>query len=134
MNVGQIKTKVTQIIREYSNNGSLIGAGENADYLLSMNGFINDAQFELAAKRPLKDKTFPDVIDTSTKDDKDLEIDLDLQMIVPYYVAGHVIIDENPSLAQFFLDEYEKKRRSIKTKATVTSVVNVYGGFDCGVD
>jgi hypothetical protein len=134
MTIGQIKIKVTQIIREYSNNGSLIGAGENADYLLSMNGFINDAQFELAAKRPLKNKQFPDVIDNSTKDDKELEIDLDLQMIAPYYVAGHVIIDENPSLAEFFLDEYATKRSKIKTKATITSIANVYGGFDCGVE
>ncbi|MDF2675172.1 MAG: hypothetical protein K0R09_3444 [Clostridiales bacterium] len=133
MNLGQVKTKVTQIIREYSNNGSLIGAGENADYLLSMNGFINDAQFELAAKRKIPNKAFPDLIDNSTADSKELEIELDLQMLIPYYVAGHVIIDENPSLAQFFLDEFATKTRKIKTKATITTATNVYGGFDCGV-
>lgn len=53
MNLGQIKTKVTQIIREYSNNGALIGSGENADYLLSMNSFINDSQFDLSSIRPI---------------------------------------------------------------------------------
>lgn len=53
LNIGQVKTKALQIIREYSSNGSLIGSGDNADYLLSMNGFINDAQFELCEARPI---------------------------------------------------------------------------------
>lgn len=176
MKIGDIKTKATQIIREYSNNGSLIGSGENADYLLSMNSFINDAQFEIANKHPIikklilgepdevtelnnkynmpsnfkglknikvsdypfedyefeedtlvipkcYDGTFnlwyfanPTEITNSTTDNIDLEVSLDLQMTIPYYVAGHVIIDENPSLAQFFLDEYSTKLRKIKSK------------------
>lgn len=187
MNLGQLKTKVTQIIREYSNNGSLIGSGDNADYLLSMKSFINDAQFELNSKRPIVKKitlseptlitdnfkryempgdfagfkelklddyeftsydwedkilvipscyngifnlwyyAYPTVINTDTADDTELEIDLDLQQIIAYYVAGHVIIDENPSLAQYFLDEYSTKLRKVKSKNTQKRIK-----YNCG--
>jgi hypothetical protein len=186
VNIGQIKTKATQIIREFSNNGSLIGSGENADYLLSMNSFINDAQFELSSIRPivksyklgepisstgalkryqmpsdfagfkeLKNGDFqftsldwegkvmiipaymtgdftlwyygyPSVIDNATNDNTELEIDLDLQQVIPYYVAGHIIIDENPSLAQFFLDEYDRKKTKTTTPRSIT-IENVFG-------
>jgi hypothetical protein len=192
VNLGQIKNKAIQIIREYSNNGALIGSNDNADYLLSMNGFINDAQFELAAKKPIvkkyvfnkpdsetsnfkryvmpadfagfrelkkddfkftdfewEDRTlvvparyegeytmwycaYPAVLDESSSDSAQLEVDLECQQVIPYYAAGHVIIDENPSLSKFFLDEFERKKRLIKTAAEVSKVVNLYGGFDCG--
>lgn len=185
MNLGKIRTKTIQIIREYSNNGVLIG-GDNKDYLMSMNSFINDAQFELIEKRPLikkitlgnadeitetynkynmpsnfrslkmiklnddifEDYDFeyltliipkvytgifniwysanPTIIDETNDDNTVLEIDEDLQMIIPYYAAGHVIIDENPSLAEYFLVEYEKKKSSIKLKNSSKRVRSVY--------
>jgi len=186
MNLGQLKTKTLQIIREYSNNGSIIGTGQNADYLLSMNSFINDAQFELSSIRPIVkraalgtpieetqlykryampsdfmgfkelknyDYTFtdfdwegkvmmipkgydgnyvliyyalPTFIDNATPDSKDLEIDVDLQMIIPYFVAGHVMIDENPPLAEFFLNEYSMKKK-ITTIPQNIKIENVFG-------
>lgn len=186
MNIGQIKTKAIQIIREYSNNGSIIGSGENADYLLSMNNFINDAQFDLSSLRPIIKKIilgepvsqtgalkryqmpadfagfkelkngdfqftsfdwegkvmiipkyydgdftlwyygYPSVIDTTTNDNTELEIDLDLQMIVPYYVAGQTIIDENKDLAEFFLSQYERKKGK-GTIPTSFKIENVFG-------
>jgi hypothetical protein len=133
MNLKQVKTKAIQLIKQYSNNGTIITDSENADYLLSMNSFINDAQFELAAKRPILNKQYPDVIDNNTSDNTNLEVDLDCQMIIPYYIAGHTIIDENLELANYFLGEYDKKMRAIKTKATRTPITNVYGSFSAEV-
>lgn len=53
MNLKECKEKALMIIREYSNGGSIIGTGDNADYLLSINSFISDAQFEISKKRPI---------------------------------------------------------------------------------
>lgn len=188
MNIGQIKSKTIEIIREKSNGGSLIGSGDNADYLFSMPGFINDAQFYIANKVPVFKKltlttpdevttknnkydmpddfqglkyiklndelfddydfeddtlvipicyegtfkigyyAFPAVIDDSINDNEELEVKLDLQMIIPYYVAGHVIIDENPQLAEFFLNEFESKLRRIKIKNVQRRIKLKYGG------
>jgi hypothetical protein len=69
---------------------------------------------------------YPSVIDNATNDNTELEIDLDLQQVIPYYVAGHVIIDENPSLAQFFLDEYDRKKTKTTTPRSIT-IENVFG-------
>lgn len=181
MNIGEIKTKTLQIIRQYSNSGTLISASDNADYLLSMNTFINEAQFELNTKRPIvkkitlsnpvstdyfskydmpnnfiglkelklndyafddyawEDKTLvipnsydgillllyyaePTLIDNDTIDDADLEIDTDLQLIIPYYVAGHVFVEDNFDLSQFFLNEYTLKLKRVKSKNAQTRV------------
>jgi hypothetical protein len=187
LNLGQIKTKAIQIIRAYSNGGSLVGSGENSDYILSMNSFINDAQFDLSSIRPIvktykfptlpdsqtqalkrfkmpsdfagfkelkngdfqftsfdwEGKTmiipvsytgdfalwyyaFPAVYDATTPDSTELDIDLDLQQVIPYYVAGHVIIDENPSLAEFFLNEYNSKKNRQTVPKAIT-IENVFG-------
>lgn len=53
MNIGQLKKKTIQIIREYSNNGAIIGKGDNQDYLLSIPGFISDAQMEISNAKPI---------------------------------------------------------------------------------
>jgi hypothetical protein len=133
LNLKQVKDKVIQIIRQYSNGGTLISESENADYLLSMNSFINDAQFELATKRPILNKQFPDIIDNNTSDNVSLEVDLDCQQVIPYYVAGMTIIDENKELGELFLSMYERKKSSIKTKATRKPITNVYGSFSTEV-
>lgn len=186
MNIGQIKTKAIQLIREFSNNGNLITETDNADYLLSMNSFINDAQFDLCSIRPIIKKAtlstpievtdafkkysmpsdymgfkelkkgdfhfadfdwegklmvisayyddtytllyyaFPSVIDNTTADSTELEIDLDMQMVIPYYVAGHVIINENKDLADYLLAEYEAKKKKT-TIPSVMTIENVFG-------
>lgn len=48
MDLGDAKTKAIQYIREYSNNGTIIGAADNADYTLSANTYANSAQIDLA--------------------------------------------------------------------------------------
>lgn len=53
MQISELKAKVIQIIREYSNNGELIGSGDNKDYLLSIPGAISDAQIEISKIRPI---------------------------------------------------------------------------------
>ena len=53
MKISELKAKVIQIIREYSNNGELIGSGDNKDYLLSIPGAISDAQIEISKIRPI---------------------------------------------------------------------------------
>ena len=54
MNVGQIKTNAIMRINEYSNKGIVIGTGQNADYLLRMNGLINEAQMQIARIRKIE--------------------------------------------------------------------------------
>lgn len=186
MNLKQIKDKAIQIIRQYSNGGSLISEGENADYLISMNSLINDAQFELSSIRPIIKKAvlsapistsdslkrydmpidyagfkelkrgdyeftdfdfegkvmiipkyydgeftlwyygYPILIDNDTNDNTELEIDLDLQMVIPYYVAGMTIIDENKDLADVFLSQYEAKKFKTTAPNKIT-IDNVFG-------
>lgn len=53
MNLSEAKSKALSLMAEYSNDGVLIAAGENADYLNRMNRFANDAQFEIAEKVPI---------------------------------------------------------------------------------
>lgn len=53
MNLLQAKNKTLQLIREYSNNGAIIGLGDNADYIKSINALISDAQQEISLKRPI---------------------------------------------------------------------------------
>ncbi|MGL4107262.1 hypothetical protein [Clostridium sp. LP20] len=56
MNIKQLKDKTMQIIREYSTNGSIIGKGGNADYLLSVPTFLSEAENEISNKRPILDE------------------------------------------------------------------------------
>lgn len=53
MNLLQAKNKTLQLIREYTNNGAVIGIGDNADYLKSINALISDSQYEISEKRPI---------------------------------------------------------------------------------
>lgn len=48
MNLGDARASVIKLIKEYSNSGTVITDGQNADYLLSMNTFLDKAQREVA--------------------------------------------------------------------------------------
>lgn len=53
MNLKTAKEKAIQLINEYSNNGSLISAAQNADYLNRMNNLADTAQKEIATVRKI---------------------------------------------------------------------------------
>lgn len=51
MNLGQAKSAVIKLIREYSTGGRIIAGGKNLDYTLSMNTFFDIAQKDIAKYR-----------------------------------------------------------------------------------
>jgi hypothetical protein len=53
MNLGLAKTKALQYMKEYSNNGSLISAAQNADYNLTFNNAADTAQKKIATIKPI---------------------------------------------------------------------------------
>jgi hypothetical protein len=48
MNLGEAKKKALALMLEYSNDGTPVPEGENADYLAGMNLFAHDAQMEIS--------------------------------------------------------------------------------------
>ena len=50
MNLGEAKKRALSLMAEYSIDGTLISDRENADYLVRMNFFANDAQMEISDK------------------------------------------------------------------------------------
>lgn len=169
MNLGEAKIKAIQHINEYSTNGNLTSASQNADYTLRFNNHANDAQFEIAekvgieasykftqvgsnvegyTKYPLPadfrqfiklnkdDEPFysyrienrqiiiknwidgsfellyyknPTVIDDTTQDDYSFEIDAQYHHLIPYYMGGMAVIDENQALSNKLLNIYYGK-------------------------
>lgn len=71
---------------------------------------------------------YPKTIDKATSDDIELEIDIDAQKIVPYYVGGHCKIDEEPQLAIQLLNEYQLKLSRLlgDNNYSITSIANIY--------
>lgn len=53
MKLSELKKTALKIISEYSNNGNIISSTANADYLLRMNTFVNECQYEIARIRKL---------------------------------------------------------------------------------
>ncbi|MDP4147478.1 MAG: hypothetical protein Q8936_23920 [Bacillota bacterium] len=194
MNLKQVKTKVLQLINQYSINGNLVLDSTNYDYTLRINNLIDTAQKELAMiipivqtseitltpninatdwnNVPLPDRTieiknmyvenypsylkidatniiggnilldptltgtlileyskFPsDILDTST-DDTALELRTDVQELIPYYVAGHIYQEDNPSIATLLLNEYENKKLSLKQTKSYFKIENIFDGL-----
>jgi hypothetical protein len=65
MNLAEAKQKALTLMREYSVDGTLIPADENADYTNSMNRFANDAQMEISNKLPIEASFLFDQIGTN---------------------------------------------------------------------
>ena len=71
----------------------------------------------------------PTDINSSSADSIELEIDKTYQELIPFYVAGHVFLEDNPSIGTMLINEYEQKLSRSKRKATLpqASIVNGWG-------
>ena len=56
------------------------------------------------------------------------------QTILPYGLAAHLLMDENPSAAAFFQSRYEELKNRLAVGIPVQSedIVDVYGGIEYG--
>ena len=56
------------------------------------------------------------------------------QTILPYGLAAHLLMDENPSAAAFFQSRYEELKNRLAEGIPVQSedIVDVYGGIGYG--
>ena len=56
------------------------------------------------------------------------------QTIMPYGLAAHLLMDENPSAAAFFQSRYEelRNRLAVGIPAQSEDIVDVYGGIEYG--
>lgn len=62
----------------------------------------------------------------------DYETDIDLddytcQTVLPYGLAAHLLLDENPSAAGFFQQRYDELKRKLKAGVS-EDIVDIYGG------
>jgi hypothetical protein len=72
---------------------------------------------------------YPDTIDVNSDPMTELEITPDAQELIPYYVAGHVYLEDNPNVATLLLNEYESKLANllIPPSASQGGIVNGWG-------
>jgi hypothetical protein len=78
-------------------------------------------------KRPV----CPEIVDFDT----DLGLDDYLgQSVLPYGLAAHLLLDENPSLASFFQQRYQELllRARQSCPAQSEDIVDLYGGIEYG--
>lgn len=56
------------------------------------------------------------------------------QGVLPYGLAAHLLLDENPSAASFFQQRYEEALRTARLGLPAESedIVNLYGGIEYG--
>jgi len=56
------------------------------------------------------------------------------QTIMPYGLAAHLLIDENPKAASFFQSRYDEllARYGANTPSEFTDITQTYGGFNVG--
>lgn len=77
---------------------------------------------EVDAKVILEYYAYPTVITENTKDDFELEIDQDVQLILPYAVANDVLKTDPSSDYAAFYAEYKRKLETLDTRTTVPTV------------
>jgi hypothetical protein len=176
LKLSEAKTKAIKLINEYSNNGGLISAAQNADYLNRMNDLANDAQMEICEQIGIQAVTTytqteervvgynkyalpadwksiryvrlddepytrfriennkfivfkrdggtfelsyyrkPTTITSSTPDTYDFEIDENAQPLIPYYIGGMVIADENDDISSKLLNLYFTRLANMEQK------------------
>lgn len=74
---------------------------------------------------------YPTTITKDTIETQELEIDTDVQELIPYYVSGWVYLEDNSTIATMLLNEYEKKTNKIYDILPQTPVIieNIFAGF-----
>lgn len=92
-----------------------------ADYkIIGKKVYLNK---KIDAKYILEYYAYPTVITEETEDDFYLEIDQDVQMILPYAVANDILKVDPSSDYIAFLSEYRRKSETLDTRRTMPSVV-----------
>lgn len=195
MNLKLCRTKIIQLINQYSINGLVTDSQKNSDYLLRINNLIDTAQKELSNKKeiyktqsyqqtanynatdyakydlpanfkkelsvrlrkypdstdieyliennqllvdPNLDGTivlayskYPETINDDSSEFAELEIAVDAQEAIPYYVGGHIFLEDNPSTATMLLNEYEVKKAAL-INIVPTQQVKIQDSFSWG--
>jgi len=74
---------------------------------------------------------YPATITKDSLETLELEIDTDIQELIPYYVSGFVFLEDNPTIATMLLNTYESKKSRITDILPETPIVieNIYAGF-----
>lgn len=72
---------------------------------------------------------YPTSVDSTTLDTYEFEIDTEAQEAIPFYVAGHCLMDENPTLGIQLLNEYQTKlsRLYMTDDFGITTITQNYG-------
>lgn len=78
---------------------------------------------ESNAKYILEYYAYPSVITEETKDDFYLEIDQDVQLILPYAVANDILKVDPSSDYTAFLAEYKRKLEALDTRKAIPSII-----------
>ena len=78
---------------------------------------------ESKAKYVLEYYAYPTVINEETKDDFVLEIDQDVQFILPYAVANDILKVDPSSDYTAFYQEYQRKLQNLDTKTATPTVI-----------
>lgn len=58
---------------------------------------------------------YPTTIDSTTADTYEFEVDIEAQEAIPFYLAGHALLDENPTIAIQLLNEYQLRLSRLYT-------------------
>jgi len=74
---------------------------------------------------------YPATVDKDSLTTQELEIDIDIQELIPYYVAGFIYLEDNPTVATMLLNTYESKKAGIREILPDTPLIieNIYSGF-----
>ena len=74
---------------------------------------------------------YPKTINTESIETDELEIDLDVQELIAYYVAGFIYLEDNPTIGTMLLNEFKDKRDhlSVILEETPITIENIYSGF-----
>ena len=78
---------------------------------------------ESDAKYILEYYAYPNTITEETEDDFELEIDQDVQLILPYAVANDILKVDPSSDYTAFLAEYNRKMQALDTTREIASII-----------
>ena len=70
---------------------------------------------------------FPTIITENTKDEFELEIEQDAQMILPYAVANDILKVDPSADYTAFLNEYKRKKEELDTRKEIPSITVLEG-------
>lgn len=93
----------------------------NDYYIQAKNLKINRLAF---AKYELEYNAYPTIITEETNDEHELEVDLDAQMFLPYYVAADILKSDVSANYTSFEAKYNNKLELLKQKDRNTITIN----------